>query len=127
MSVNEAATGCASQDGTRRPRAVDGATVAQYEWRGARVIGARGAYDASSIEPLAQALAAAAEECPRVVLDASEITFADSALLNLLILTRRTVDLRVAAPARQVRRLLQLTGVDTLLTVRETVAEAAVC
>ncbi|MCZ9338319.1 STAS domain-containing protein [Streptomyces sp. TRM76130] len=101
--------------------------VARYERRGAQVVDARGAYDASSIAPLAEALDAAAEKCPKVVLDASGITFADSTLLNLLILTHQAVDFRVAAPTRQVRRLLQLTGVDSVLTVRETVEEAATC
>lgn len=127
MSVNGMTTGCASRAGGTRPRATDETAVAQYERRGARVVDARGAYDASSIAPLAEALRVAAEECPKVVLDASAITFADSTLLNLLILTHQAVDFRVAAPTRQVLRLLQLTGVDGVLTVRETVEEAAAC
>ncbi|BET46046.1 hypothetical protein RGQ21_10280 [Kitasatospora aureofaciens] len=62
-----------------------------------------------------------------MVLDASGFTFADSRLLNPLIPTHRTVDLRVAAPTRQLCRLLAITGVDALLTVRSTVEEAAAC
>ncbi|KOT30652.1 anti-sigma factor antagonist [Streptomyces caelestis] len=106
---------------------LDQAAVVQYEWCGVRVVGARGSYDSSSVTPLTDALATAARECSRVVLDASGVTFADSALLNLLILTRQATDLRVAAPTRQLRRLLQLTGVDTVLKTRETVEEAAAC
>ncbi|KOV24031.1 anti-sigma factor antagonist [Streptomyces sp. XY152] len=106
---------------------LDQAAVVQYEWCGVRVVGAWGSYDSSSVTPLTDALATAARECSRVVLDASGVTFADSALLNLLILTRQATDLRVAAPTRQLRRLLQLTGVDTVLKTRETVEEAAAC
>ncbi|MGV9590554.1 STAS domain-containing protein [Streptomyces tendae] len=69
----------------------------------------------------------AAAEHSKVVLDASGITFADSSRLNPLIPTHRTVDLRVAAPTRQLCRLLAITGVDALLTVRSTVEEAAAC
>ncbi|MEU5144630.1 STAS domain-containing protein [Streptomyces sp. NPDC021139] len=108
-----------------QPQGLDQTSVAQYECCGVRVVGARGAYDLHSIAPLSEALAAAAKEHSKVVLDASGITFADSTLLNLLILTRRSVDLRVAAPTQQLRRLLDITGVDTLLKVRATVEEAA--
>ncbi|WP_420716723.1 STAS domain-containing protein [Streptomyces sp. CoH17] len=79
-----------------------------------------------SIEPLAVALEGAAKESPRVVLDASGIAFADSTLLNLLILTHRATDFRVASPTPQVQRLLHITGVDTVLKVLATVEEAAI-
>ncbi|MFH8973399.1 STAS domain-containing protein [Streptomyces sp. NPDC017890] len=105
----------------------DGAAVVQYEWRDAWVVVARGSYDMHSITPLADALDTAATEHRKVVLDASGITFADSTLLNLLILTHRTTDLRVAAPTQQLRRILELTGVDTVLKVGATVEEAAAC
>ncbi|MFI1753522.1 STAS domain-containing protein [Streptomyces sp. NPDC020571] len=110
-----------------RPQGLDQASVAQYECCGVCVVGARGPYDLNSITPLAEALDAAAKEHSKVVLDASGIAFADSALLNLLILTQRSVDLRVAAPTQQLRRLLDITGVDTHLKVRATVEEAATC
>ncbi|MBQ0912941.1 STAS domain-containing protein [Streptomyces sp. RM99] len=79
----------------------------------------------NSVEPLADALKDAAEKSPKVVLDASGITFADSTLLSLLILTHQATDFRVAAPTWQVVRLMQLTGVDAFLKVRATVEEAA--
>ncbi|WP_244258526.1 STAS domain-containing protein [Streptomyces sp. Tu 2975] len=106
---------------------LDQATVVQYEWCGAWVVGARGDFDMHSITPLADALDTAAKEHPRMVLDASGITFADSTLLNLLIRTHQAADLRVAAPTQQLRRLLRITGVDTVLKVRATVEEAAAC
>ncbi|HZF91468.1 STAS domain-containing protein [Streptomyces sp.] len=106
--------------------APEGAAVIQYEWRGAWVVAAHGSYDIHSITPLADALGAAVRKHPKVVLDASAITFADSTLLNLLILTHQTGALRVAAPSRQLQRLCAITGVDTVLVIRETVDEAAV-
>ncbi|WP_436954603.1 STAS domain-containing protein [Streptomyces sp. SudanB182_2057] len=101
--------------------------MTQSECRGVRVISAHGSYDMCSVKPLAEALDAAAEEHRTVVLDASGITFGDSSLLNLLILAHQKTDLRVAAPTRQIRRLLEITGADTFLKVRETVEEAAAC
>jgi anti-anti-sigma factor len=99
--------------------------VAQYERGGAWVVAARGCYDMQSIEPLADALDAAARKHPKVVLDASGVAFADSSFLNLLILTHQTGTLRVAAPPWQLQRLLEITGADTVLEIRETVEEAA--
>ncbi|GAA2564484.1 STAS domain-containing protein [Streptomyces fimbriatus] len=127
MSLDEAATERPGDAGGRRLQVLDQATVVQYECCGAWVVSARGPYDMNSITPLADALDSAAKEHRKVVLDASGITFADSTLLNLLILTHHAADLRVASPTRQVRRLLEVTGVDTVLKVRATVEEAAAC
>ncbi|MFJ4868909.1 STAS domain-containing protein [Streptomyces sp. NPDC088757] len=104
-----------------------GHAATRYETHGTRIVVASGDYDMQTIAPLAAALRAAAEEHPSVVLDVSGVTFADSAFLNLLILTHRTTDLRLAGPTAPVRRILELTGVDTVLKVRETVEEAAAC
>ncbi|MFF7368924.1 MULTISPECIES: STAS domain-containing protein [Streptomyces] len=101
--------------------------MVQFAYGDAWVVSARGSYDMYSITPLAEALDTAAEAHRKVVLDASGITFGDSTLLNLLILTHHKADLRVAEPTQQVRRLLEITGADTLLKVRATVAEAAAC
>nr|WP_251690853.1 STAS domain-containing protein [Streptomyces sp. CHD11] len=109
-----------------RPQVLDQTTtVVQYERDGAWVIGARGAYDIQSVTPLADALDLAVKKPRKVILDASGITFADSSLLNLLIQTHQAADLYVAGPTPQLQRLLQLTGVDTVLRVRATVEEAA--
>ncbi|MFH8610995.1 STAS domain-containing protein [Streptomyces sp. NPDC018029] len=105
--------------------AVHGPMVREYECRGARVIAAHGEYDLSSITPLAQALEAAARQYPKVILDASGVTFADSTLLNLLILTHRRGDLRVVAPSPPLQRICEITGLDSILQIRETVEEAA--
>ncbi|MER5832632.1 STAS domain-containing protein [Streptomyces sp. NPDC002130] len=106
--------------------ASEGAAVLQYEWRGAWVVIARGSYDMDSITPLADALAVAVRKHPKVILDASGITFADSTLLNLLILTHQAGTLRVVAPSAQLKRLCEITGVDSILQTRDSVDDAAV-
>ncbi|MEU2427371.1 STAS domain-containing protein [Streptomyces sp. NPDC007851] len=100
------------------------ATVVQYERDGAWVVVASGAYDLESISPLAEALEIAAKKQPRVVVDASGLSFADSTFLNLLLRIRRLTELRVAAPPRQLLRILEMTGADTVLDVRGTVKDA---
>ncbi|MFH8336338.1 STAS domain-containing protein [Streptomyces sp. AM6-12] len=101
-----------------------GADVLQYSRHGAWVIEAHGAYDLQSIQPLADALDAAAKKYPKVVLDASHVTFADSTFLNLLILTHQAATLRLVAPSAPVRRLCAITAVDTVLEIRDTVDDA---
>jgi anti-anti-sigma factor len=106
--------------------APEGVAVLQYEWRGTWVVAADGSYDMDSIKPLADALEAAARKHPKVILDASGITFADSTLLNLLILTHQAGTLRVVAPSPQLQRLCEITGVDSILETRDSVDDAAV-
>ncbi|MFD8309287.1 anti-sigma factor antagonist [Streptomyces sp. NPDC059690] len=50
-------------------------------------------------------------------LDAFGVTFADSSFLHLLLNTRHRTDLRTAAPAAQLRRVLELTGAGTVLDI----------
>ncbi|MFF5369490.1 STAS domain-containing protein [Streptomyces sp. NPDC013187] len=118
-------TGAETQPGQLAAPASEGAPVLQYEWRGAWVVVARGSYDMDSITSLADALAVAVREHPKVILDASGITFADSTLLNLLILTHQAGTLRIVAPSAQLQRLCEITGVDMLLETRDSVDDAA--
>ncbi|MGW2478095.1 STAS domain-containing protein [Streptomyces sp. NPDC001665] len=101
------------------------AVVTQYTLHGVRIVAVHGSCDAQSIERLEAALTTAAWTQPKVVLDASGITFADSSLLNLLILTHRTAALRVAGAGPHLQRLLRITGLDAVLHVRASVEEAA--
>ncbi|MFF7731811.1 MULTISPECIES: STAS domain-containing protein [unclassified Streptomyces] len=107
------------------PHAPEGPAVLQYAWLGAWVVVARGSYDMDSIAPLSEALGSAVRTHPKVILDASGITFADSTLLNLLILTHQAGTLRVVAPSPQLRRLCEITGVDGILETRTSVDDAA--
>ncbi|WP_242744492.1 STAS domain-containing protein [Streptomyces sp. CA-256286] len=122
-------TRTSSASGTLTPQRITvdasyGCAPRQYEYRGGWVIVASGEYDLASIAPLREALQAAARQYPKVVLDASAVTFADSAFLNLLILTHQTATLRVVAPSAQVRHLFEISGVDSVLTIRRTIEEA---
>ncbi|MFJ3439141.1 STAS domain-containing protein [Streptomyces cyaneofuscatus] len=129
MFWNEAAlsTRTNSASGTLAPEGITADAshgLAPYEYRGAWVITASGECDLASVVPLREALRAAARKYPRVVLDASAVTFADSAFLNLLIHTHQTGTLRIVAPSAQVRRLFEITGVDSVLDIRQTIEEA---
>ncbi|MFD3437170.1 STAS domain-containing protein [Streptomyces sp. NPDC058685] len=98
-------------------QAADGPLGAQYATGGAWVVCARGEVDLNNLPPLTDALTRAAEAHAVIVLDASDITFADSTFLNVLLGVRRSADLRIAAPGPQIRRLLELTGADQVLSV----------
>ncbi|MFF7946227.1 STAS domain-containing protein [Streptomyces griseorubiginosus] len=99
--------------------------LVQYERDKAWVIVAHGAFDMDTIAPLAEALQAAVAKHARVVVDVSGITFADSTFLNLLLHINQQTDLRIVAPAPQLRRVLEMTGADTVVTVQPTVDDAA--
>jgi anti-anti-sigma factor len=100
-------------------------SVTQYEWDAAWVIVAHGEYDPASIAPLAEALEDASKKHSKVVVDAALLTFADSTFLHLLLRINAMTALRVAEPAPQLQRLLELTGADSVLDVRDSVEEAA--
>ncbi|WP_328535120.1 STAS domain-containing protein [Streptomyces sp. NBC_00344] len=117
---------CPPDSGAGSGGAAAQAGATQYALPGAWVVVAAGEYDIDTITPLSAALSAAAAEHPRVILDASGVTFADSSFLNMLILVHQKTDLRVAAPGTQLRRLLDLTGMNAVLQIRATVEEAAI-
>ncbi|MFF7074884.1 STAS domain-containing protein [Streptomyces pseudovenezuelae] len=98
--------------------------LVQYERDEACVIVTHGAFDMDTIAPLAEALQTAASKHNRVVVEASDITFADSTFLNLLLQTSQQTDLRLVAPRQQLRRVLEMTGADKVITVQSTVDEA---
>lgn len=77
-----------------------------------------------NIAPFTEALEDASSKYSKVVVDASRVTFADSTFLNLLIRVHSMTALRVAEPADQLLRVLQLTGADSVLDVRDSVEEA---
>ncbi|APY84567.1 anti-anti-sigma factor [Streptomyces alfalfae] len=106
------------------PRTSYGLEVRWYEYRGTCVIVAAGEYDMGSVTPLQEALHTAAKRYPKVVLETSGVTFADSSFLDLLLLTHQMGTLRLVAPSAQVRRLCELTGVDSVLVIRQTIEDA---
>ncbi|MFJ3201581.1 STAS domain-containing protein [Streptomyces sp. NPDC086989] len=88
------------------------------------VVAAHGELDQDTLAPLEEALAAAADRHPLVVLDVGSVTFGDSSFLNLLLRLHHQTALRIAAPGEQLRRLFALTGADTVLSVYPSVEEA---
>jgi anti-sigma B factor antagonist len=80
----------------------------------------------------AQVRSALAEACARaperLVVDLAEVEFIDSTGLGILIETRAKLDNRggfmLAAPGLETRRALQISGLDKLFTVHDTVPEA---
>ena len=85
-------------------------------------------YNAAQVRTaLAEACAQAPE---RVVVDLGEVEFIDSTALGVLIETRTKLVNRggflLAAPGLQTRRALEISGLDKLFTVHDTVPEALV-
>jgi anti-sigma B factor antagonist len=75
------------------------------------------------------ALADACAQAPeRIVVDLGEVEFIDSTALGVLIETRTKLDNRggfmLAAPGFETQRALQISGLDRLFTVHDTVPEA---
>jgi anti-sigma B factor antagonist len=70
----------------------------------------------------------ASEQPDRLVIDLGGVDFIDSTALGVLIETRTKLDNRggfiLAAPGLETRRALQISGLDKLFTVHETVPEA---
>jgi anti-anti-sigma factor len=98
--------------------------LTQYEREGAWVVAVHGAFDLDSGPVLASALQDAATTHTTVVVDAAGLTFADSSVLNVLLNFHRGHRLRLARPAHQLRRVLELTGADKVLDIRPTVEDA---
>ncbi|MFF3431386.1 STAS domain-containing protein [Streptomyces sp. NPDC002602] len=96
---------------------------------GVRVIVCVGEFDADTLGPLKAASTAAADdpEVKRIVLDVTDIRFADSSTLNVMLLLLRTGRLVLAGPIpAQLARLLDLTGAGELFPTAGTVEAARV-
>ncbi len=75
------------------------------------------------------AIAEAAQQSPRVVVDLGGTTFMDSSGLGALVSGLKTCrqaggDLRIAAAGEQVRTVLGLTNLDRILRLHDTVEDA---
>jgi anti-sigma B factor antagonist len=91
-----------------------------------RLAGELDLYNAGQVRT---ALADASAQAPeRIVVDLGEVEFIDSTALGILIETRTKLDNRggllLAAPGLETRRALQISGLDRIFAVHETVAEA---
>jgi len=91
-----------------------------------RLAGELDVYNAAVVR---EALAQAAEQEPeRVVVDLAEVGFVDSTMLGILVEARSVLANRrallLAAPGLQVRRALEVSGLDRHLEVHESVEAA---
>jgi len=81
-----------------------------------------GELDLAAAAAFGEAVERAMADSPRVVIDATGLTFIDSSGVNALVRAQRratdsSVELVVRAPDRRVRTVLEITGVDTLLSI----------
>jgi anti-sigma B factor antagonist len=95
----------------------------------AQVVRLGGELDLYNAGQVRSALADVCAQFPeRIVVDLGEVEFIDSTALGVLIETRTKLANRdgflLAAPGLETRRALQISGLDQLFTVHETVPEA---
>ena len=95
----------------------------------ARVVRLGGELDLYNAAQVRSALADACAQAPeRIVVDLGQVEFIDSTALGILIETRTKLENRdgflLAAPGLETRRALQISGLDKLFTVHDTVPEA---
>ena len=104
--------------------------VARVERNGdAVVVTLAGELDLYNAAEVRAALSEACAEAPeRIVVDLGEVEFVDSTALGVLIETRTKLKNRdgflLAAPGLETRRALEISGLDQLFTVHDTVPEA---
>jgi len=94
----------------------------------ALVVRLGGDLDLYNVEQVRAALAGAVDRAPaRLVVDLEQVEFVDSTALGALVEARRGLGdgaFRLAAPQPEVRRALEVSGLDRHLDVRATVDEA---
>jgi anti-sigma B factor antagonist len=92
------------------------------------VVRLRGDLDLYNVEQVRAALAGAVDRTPaRLVVDLDQVDFVDSTALGALVEARRGLGagaFRVAAPRPEVRRALEVSGLDRHLDVRTSVDAA---
>jgi anti-sigma B factor antagonist len=104
--------------------------VAGVERRnGGVVVSLAGELDLYNAEEVRRALLDTLAESPEVlVVDLAEVTFIDSTALGVLIEARSRMSdrsgFRLASPGLEVRRALEVSGLDRHFAVRDTVADA---
>jgi anti-sigma B factor antagonist len=93
------------------------------------VVSVAGEVDLSTSPPLRDALERAVSLGPNVVVDLSEVTFLDSTGLGDLVRARESAlskggQLHLVLTQPRIRRVLEITGLDTVFAIHETLAAA---
>lgn len=105
-------------------------TVRHLVRDGVRIVALRGELDHSARDFAEEALKPPADDTPpRTVADLTDLTFMDSSGINALIVAHRAAVeaqgwLRVAGMRPSVLRVIQIVGVDALISCRPTVRQA---
>jgi anti-anti-sigma factor len=107
----------------------DTAYVERTEADGIVVLSAVGDFDLASVEVMRTAFGGALADHSRVVLDLGRTTFADSTALGVMVAAGKKAAeeggwLRLVNPRPNVRKLLRVTGLDTVLGLYDTVSDA---
>ncbi|WP_328319826.1 STAS domain-containing protein [Streptomyces sp. NBC_00388] len=99
--------------------------TACFEAGAATVVAPVGEIDIDAAPPVREAISAAFHAGRPVVLDLSQVTFADSSALNVLLWAHSSGVLRLAGPVQeQVQRLFDVTGVNEIFITAPSRAEA---
>ncbi|WP_411120378.1 STAS domain-containing protein [Streptomyces sp. 058-1L] len=88
------------------------------------VISPRGEFDMDNVTSLGAEIETMAAAHGGVILDAGNITFADSSFLRMVLNAHQSTDLRIVAPSHRVARLFDLAGVETYLRIYSTLHTA---
>jgi stage II sporulation protein AA (anti-sigma F factor antagonist) len=115
--------------GTERAEQPGGLTVAVAVIDGIRVLTPAGEIDHHTGDTLRQALKTVGAVRPRMVIDLHQVPFMDSTGVNILINAHQAITaaggrLRLAALTQPVLRLLQIVGVDAVLSLHPTLEDA---
>ena len=94
----------------------------------ALVLSLAGELDLANVPALREALRSAVERSPkRLVVDLTDVTFVDSTVLGALVEARSKLGgdaFALAAPGLEVRRALEISGLDRHFSVHDSVSEA---
>ncbi|MFF5393439.1 STAS domain-containing protein [Streptomyces sp. NPDC013012] len=104
-------------------------SAAHHMAGGVRIAALHGEIDYDAQDILRQALLPEGEPVLPVVADISGVSFMDSSGINVLLRASQQISqaqswLRIAAPNESVRRVLSLTGADTVIDCHPTVEDA---
>ncbi|MFH9705815.1 STAS domain-containing protein [Streptomyces luteogriseus] len=105
----------------------------QRDVEGIRVVTLRGEIDHDVQEVLSAALLTeSGTQPPRIVADLTDVTFMDSSGINVFVATHRRVSsaqgwVRIAGAQPSVLRVLQLVGIDTVITCHPSTEQALHC
>ncbi len=105
-------------DVTESPMPDDHQLTITEDAAGRTVLALRGEIDLSNVEDLSELIEARLKPADRVVFDLSGVEFMDTSGIALLVTTVNAVaDAEISSPSRQVRRVLEASGLTSVLRI----------